>query len=169
MNGLRASQAPRFDLAYLAWNTVGSYETHEGAQAAVDQLAAAGFPIEHLDIVGSELRSIERITGRMTRGRAALAGAASGLWTGLFVGLLFSMFATGPAIATALLSGLVIGAGIGALFGLAGQRALGATGASVRYAALRTTVAARYDLVARDGFAEQARGILAPQQPWSVG
>ena len=45
-------------------------------------------------IVGTELKQVERVTGRLTYARAAMAGAASGLWMGLFVGFLLSLFST---------------------------------------------------------------------------
>src|SRR3712207_8985496 len=38
-------------------------------------------------IIGSDLRMVERVTGRLSWGRAIGAGAASGAWFGLFVGL----------------------------------------------------------------------------------
>ena len=43
-------------------------------------------------IVGTDLKQVERITGRLTTGRVALGGALSGLWLGLFVGLIFALF-----------------------------------------------------------------------------
>src|SRR5438094_8182838 len=87
---------PRLDPAYLAWNTVTSYADYAAAQRAVDRLSDDGFPVEHLDIIGSDLRLVERVTGRLTKARAAAAGAASGAWFGLLIGLLLSIFTTGP-------------------------------------------------------------------------
>src|SRR5215813_13299280 len=87
--------APRFDQASMAWNTVASYTTYEQAQAAVDKLSDERFPVENIEIVGSDLRLVEKVTGRLTRGRAAAAGAASGAWFGLFIGLLVGLFTRG--------------------------------------------------------------------------
>jgi hypothetical protein len=156
---MNAPFAPRIDPAYVAWNTVASYDSYEAAQAAVSRLSEAGFPVEHLDLIGSDVRIVERVTGRMTRGRAVAAGALSGTWTGLFVGLLLSLFATGPGIAAALLTGLVIGSATGALFGLFGSAALRG---KRDFTSARTIVASRYDLIARNGFVEQARSLLQP-------
>jgi hypothetical protein len=39
------------------------------AQHVVDYLADHDFPVQNVEIVGTELRSIERITGQLTRGR----------------------------------------------------------------------------------------------------
>ena len=68
------------------------YEKYEDAQKAVDFLSDNEFPVQNCMIVGTELKQVERITGRLTNGRVAAAGALSGLWLGLFVGLIFSMF-----------------------------------------------------------------------------
>jgi heat induced stress protein YflT len=75
---------PRLDPVSMAWNTVASYPSYEEAQAAVDRLSDERFPVENLDIVGSGLRLVERVTGRLTNARAAAAGAASSAWFGLF-------------------------------------------------------------------------------------
>lgn len=82
---------------------VGSYPTYEGAQRAVDFLSDNGFPVERTAIIGSDLRMVETVLGRLTRGRAALAGAGSGAWFGLLIGLLLSLFARGSSSALALL------------------------------------------------------------------
>ncbi|GAB2468990.1 YflT domain-containing protein [Jatrophihabitans fulvus] len=152
--------APRYDSAFLAWNTVAGYDDHDSARAAVDRLAARGFPIEHLDIVGSDVKLVERVVGKMTRGRATLAGASQGVWMGLFVGLLMSLFAGGAAVAATIVSAVLVGAGVGAAFGLAAQSALKG---KQNFATARSFVAGRYDVVARNGFAEQARQLLAQQ------
>ncbi len=54
-----------------------SYPTYEGAQRAVDFLSDSKFPVERTAIIGSDLRMVETVLGRLTRGRAALAGAGS--------------------------------------------------------------------------------------------
>ena len=43
--------------------------------------------MQNVEIVGTELKSAERVTGRLARGEVALAGAISGLWIGMFVGI----------------------------------------------------------------------------------
>src|ERR671931_2619956 len=105
---------PRLDPAYTAWNTAASYDDYTAAQRAVDQLSDDGFPVEHLDIIGSDLRLVERVTGRLTKAPAAAAGAAGGAWVGLLVGLLLGIFATGPWFGL-----LLVGALIGAVWGAA--------------------------------------------------
>ena len=61
----------RLDPISVAWNTVASFGSYEEAQKAVDQLSDDGFAVENLDIVGSDLRLVERVTGRMTKRREA--------------------------------------------------------------------------------------------------
>ena len=72
---------------------VGNYDTYLEAQRAVDFLSDQQFAVQHVSIVGSDLKMVENVLGRLTRGRAAMAGAASGAWFGLFVGILLSLFA----------------------------------------------------------------------------
>jgi uncharacterized membrane protein len=147
---------PRVDPAFTAWNTVVSYDDYASAQRAVDRLSDDGFPVEHLDIIGSDLRLVERVTGRLTKPRAAAAGAASGAWFGLLIGLLLGIFTSGSWLGL-LISGAVIGAAWGALFGFLGHAA---TRGARDFASARTLVAMRYDIVARDGYVDAARSGL---------
>src|SRR3954447_3098617 len=87
----------RLDPVSMAWNNVASFASYDEAQAVVDRLSDEGFPVESLDIVGSDLRLVERVTGRLTKGRAAGAGAASGAWFGLMIGIVVGLFTSGPA------------------------------------------------------------------------
>src|SRR5437763_15192814 len=63
---------------HAAWNTVARLDDYGSAQRAVDRLSDAGFPVEKLDIVVSDLQLVERVTERLTTSRAAAAGALSG-------------------------------------------------------------------------------------------
>ncbi|HPM52171.1 MAG TPA: hypothetical protein PK282_08050, partial [Rhodoglobus sp.] len=74
---------------------------------------------KQLSIIGNDLKTVERVTGKLTYGRAALAGAASGAWLGLFFGLLLTIF--GPVSTQSLTlvgAALIIGAGFGMIFGI---------------------------------------------------
>jgi hypothetical protein len=151
------SAATRLDPVTLAWNTIASYDSYPRAQAAVDHLSDEGFPVQYLDIVGSDLHLVERVTGRLTRRRAALAGGLSGAWLGLFAGLLLGLFTTGHGwlwlLVAGVLAGMLAGAGLGfAAHSLTrGQR---------DFASTRSLIALKYDLIARGGNAERARVIL---------
>src|ERR1700759_3225689 len=81
--------------AFAAWNTVARFDDYATAQRAVDQLSDDGFPVETLDIVGSDLHLVERVTGRLTKARAATAGDLRGAWIGLLIGILLGLFTNG--------------------------------------------------------------------------
>ncbi len=139
------------------WNRIAGYPTYEQARAAVDYLADADFPVERLDIVGSDVRMVERVTGKLTPWGTAAAGAASGAWFGLFMGLLIGMFTPGPVWLGLIAGGLVIGAIWGAIFGGVGYLAMRGRhefGSTSRH------VAGRYEVVSRGGYAARARTLL---------
>lgn len=95
---------------------VAVFNDYASAQRAVDFLSDSKFPVERTAIVGTNLRLVESVVGRMTVGRAALAGAGTGAWFGLLVGLLLGIFAVSDWWRVVLL-GIVIGAIWGAIFG----------------------------------------------------
>ena len=97
---------------------VATYETYNEAQLAVDTLAKADFPVKELSILGNDLKTVERVTGKLTWGRVALAGAASGAWLGVFFGLLFFIFSPDAAGLPFVFAAVLMGAGFGMLFGL---------------------------------------------------
>ena len=138
---------------------VGSYDSYEQAQAAVDYLADEKFAVENVTIVGSDLRMIEKVTGRLTTGRAVAAGAAGGAWWGLFVGLLLGIFSTDGAVwVGSVLAGLLIGLVFGALFGWMGYAA---TRGRRDFTSTSRIVASRYDVMCNPAHAEEARALLA--------
>jgi hypothetical protein len=96
--------------------SIARYDTYLEAQRAVDYLSDNHFPVQFVTIVGTDLRMVERVTGRLTYGRVALAGAASGAWFGLFVGLLLSLFGDGTGLTV--IPAVLIGAGFGIFFGV---------------------------------------------------
>lgn len=99
-------------------DVLGTYETYPEAQSVVDVLARREFPVKQLSIIGSDLKTVERVTGKLTYGRAAGAGAASGAWFGLFFGLILFMFSGEPGSLLFVGAALLIGAGFGMIFGI---------------------------------------------------
>jgi hypothetical protein len=137
--------------------TIASFETYAEAQSAVDALAKAEFPVKELAIVGTGLTSVERITGKLTWGRAAGAGALSGAWFGTFLGLLFFIFAPSPSSVGILLSAVLIGAGFGMIFSVVSY--------SVNrrrrdFTSVAQVLATRYSIIAEAAHVERARQIL---------
>jgi hypothetical protein len=138
---------------------VGSYTTYAEAQRAVDYLSDNEFPVENVTIVGSDLQMVERVTGRLTRGRAILGSAASGAWFGAFVGTLLGLFSDGgTSFVVLLLSGIAYGALFGAAFGFIGYAA---TGGRRDFTSNSQVVAGRYDVLCQSQQAEGARDLLA--------
>jgi hypothetical protein len=148
----------------VGYQLVASYSDYPGAQHAVDYLSDSGFAVENLRIVGHGVTTVEAITGRMTGGRAAIAGAAGGAWFGLFIGLFLGMFTVGTAWFGVLAGGLVIGAAWGAIFGFVGHWA---TQGRRDFSSISTLAAERYDVVSTPAFVSQASQLLAtmPNNP----
>ena len=145
------------DPVSAAWNTVARFDDYETAQRAVDRLSDDGFPVEKLDIVGSGVRLVERVTGRLTRGRAAGAGALSGLWMGLLVGILLGLFTSGHSFLAVAATGAALGVIWGAVFGYVAHAR---TKGQRDFSSLRQLVATHYDLIAQGGTVDRARSML---------
>ena len=137
---------------------VARYATYDQAQRAVDHLSDASFPVEYTSIVGRDLRLVEQVTGRMTKGRASLMGAASGAWFGLFIGLFIGLFTIGPVWVSLVIAGLVIGAIWGGAFGFVAQWA---TRGQRDFASASAIVAAQYEVTVADAYADRARQLLS--------
>ena len=135
--------------------------SYEEAQATVDRLSDAGFPVQRVRIVGSDLRSVEQVTGRMTNGRAALAGAGSGAWFGLLIGLLLGIFLIGPAWLALLVVGVLTGAVWGAVFGFVAHWG---TRGHRDFASTKRLVAAQYEVLVDSHYAADAAQLLSEQR-----
>lgn len=137
--------------------SLGVFDRYEDAQRAVDFLSDREFPVQDCMIVGTELRQVERVTGRLTAGRVALGGLLSGVWLGLFVGLVFALFATSS---DALLT-VVWSVGFGAVFGLVwAMIGYSLTQGRRDFTSVSQVVATRYELLTEHKLAERARDLL---------
>ena len=145
-----------FELEYP--QSVGVYDGYPQAQAAVDFLADAKFAVENLAIVGSNLRSVERVTGRRNWGTVLLTGVQSGLSTGLMVALIlwFLQPQMNPLMLLpgALLIGILIGVAFAAI-------AYAASRGKRDFNSISQTVAANYEVLCEHKVAGQARELLA--------
>lgn len=145
---------------------VASFRTYKGAADAVARLGGTGFPIEAITIVGSDLRLVEEVTGRMSLPRAAALGAISGAWFGALVAALVGIFAGSFGAFLALLLwgillGAVFGAGLGMLGYIAYDRNRGFTSD-------RLVIAGRYDLNAPIELADRLRTDVLSIRPADV-
>lgn len=143
--------------------SLGVYDDYPQAQRAVDYLSDNDFPVSNLAIVGTELRSVERVTGRLTRGRVAAAGALSGFWLGLFVGIAFALFSASGQLGF-LLTTPLLGAVFGAVYGQLGFTAL-TRGGTRDFSSVSQIVATKYEVLVEHKLAEQARELLARMPP----
>lgn len=137
---------------------IARYPTYLEAQKAVDHLSDKEFPVQHVTIVGTDLQMVERVTGRLTYSRVALAGLASGAWFGLFVGLLLSLFASEASPALPILPAIAIGAAFGILFSVISYAL---TGGKRDFTSSSQIVASSYSLLCAGEHAHQARGLLS--------
>jgi hypothetical protein len=133
--------------------TLARFDSYAGAQRLVDSLSDAGFPVERTRIVGNGVRTVENVTGRMTKGRAALYGAGTGAWAGLFIALLFAIFTIGPAWWGVLLTAVPLAAVFGALAGFIGHWA---TGGHRDFSSIHSLEAAEYEVQVDAGLHEEA-------------
>jgi len=135
---------------------VATYPDYAQAQRAVDYLSDNQFPVEKTSIVGTDLRLVETVLGRLTTARAAGAGAASGAWFGLFIGLLLGIFSDSNWFAVIFVC-LIIGAVWGAIFGAIAQAA---TGGRRDFTSRSSLQASQYGIVVEAGVADEARALL---------
>ncbi|MFP3464848.1 general stress protein [Leifsonia sp. SIMBA_070] len=146
---------------------VATFESYPEAQQAVDVLARADFPVDKVSIVGSDLKSVERVTGKLTWGRVALAGAASGAWLGLFFGLLLIIFS--PTVSLAFVfAALLLGAGFGMLWGIVSY----AVNRRRRdFTSVQQVIATSYSVLVDSDLGNRARNLLqsgGAEQPSSA-
>lgn len=132
---------------------LASFNDYLSAQQLVDRMSDGGFPVEHVQIVGEGVSTVESVTGRMTKGRAALAGAGSGAWFGLLIGLLFAIFSVGPLWIWVVLIATVIGAFWGAVFGFVAHWS---TRGQRDFSSVQSLEAQRYDVYVTEQYAADA-------------
>lgn len=142
-----------------ARTTVATYTSYADAERAVDFLSDKDFPVERMAIVGTGLKTVEQVAGRLTTGRAALAGAGQGAMIGLVFALLFGLFFT---VEEAFLGVLLYGLAAGALFGATfAAIAHAATGGRRDFASVTAMTAERYELQVDHEVSARAKQLLA--------
>lgn len=148
--------------------SLGVFEKYEDAQQAVDFLSDRSFPVENCMIVGTDLRQVERVTGRLTLGRVALAGLVTGIWMGLFVGLIFALFAPSGDAFTTVLWSMLFGAVFALVWALLGHAL---TRGQRDFTSVSQVIATRYEVLTEHKFAQQARDLLVemPGGPGTLG
>ena len=142
--------------------SVGIYSSYADAQKAVDYLADEKFEVQNLAIVGTDLKSVERVLGRRTWSTVLLGGVQSGVSTGLLVALVLLIFVPGvQSFLVLLLSSLAIGIVLGMAFAALAY----ATSRGRRdFMSVTQTVATKYEVLCEHKVAARAREMLL-QQP----
>jgi H+/Cl- antiporter ClcA len=140
-------------------DVLGTYDSYPEAQSVVDRLAKADFAVSNVSIVGNDLKTVERVTRKLSWSRAALEGALSGAWFGLFVGLLFTLFPSTQGVNGGLfIAAILIGAAAGLLFRLGGY---GFSRRSRDFDSTRQMLASNYQVLVADGQLAAAQEALA--------
>ena len=147
---------PRSGLALEFPQSLGVYDKYDQAQKSIDFLSDHDFPVENCMIVGTELKQVERVTGRLTTGRVALGGLLSGIWMGLFIGVIFSFFGTEGAVQV-ILSTIAVGALFGVIWALVGYAV---TRGHRDFSSVSQIVATRYELLVEHKHAAHGRELL---------
>jgi len=138
-------------------DVLGTYETYAEAQAVVDRLAKGDFTVADLSIIGNDLKTVERVTRKLSWNRAALEGALSGAWFGLFVGLLLTFFS--PTINWGVfIAALLIGGVAGMFFRLVSY---GISRRSRDFDSQTQVLASNYQVLVAGEHLAKARDVLA--------
>src|SRR5690606_20525955 len=137
--------------------SVGIYNSYADAQKAVDYLSDQKFEVQNLAIVGTELKSVERVLGRKTWKTVLLGGVQAGVSTGLLVGLLMLIFVPTQNILLLFLVALLIGIAINVVFQAIGY----ALSQGKRdFTSVTQTVATKYEVLCEHKVAARARELL---------
>lgn len=153
----QAIPRPGLNLEYP--KSLGLYDDYAQAQRVVDYLSDHEFAVRNLAIVGTDLKSIERVTGRLTRGKVAAAGALSGFWMGLFVGIAFALFSRQGQIGF-LFTTPFLGAVFGLVWGQLGFAAI-TRGGTRDFSSISQVIATKYEVLVEHRLAEAARALVA--------
>jgi len=137
--------------------SVAIYDTYEDAQKAVDYLADHQFPVERLAIVGTDLKSVERVTGRLTWGKVLLSGAAGGIMWGLALAVLLWIFVPGHSLFSYIIWGLLFGVIYGML-AAAVQYAM--TRGQRDFSSAKAVIATHYEVLGESDVFQKARSLL---------
>jgi hypothetical protein len=142
---------------------VASFPTYAEAQAAVNKVSESDTDIRGLAIVGNDLKLVERVMGRLTWGKVALAGLLRGLSFGIFFALAIYLLMP-ESLQSALILPL-LGAAIGILLAIVTHAM---TRRRREFSSVQQVMASRYDIVAPQATAGRAmhvigqRGAAAP-------
>lgn len=143
--------------------TVFQAGEYEAAQKVVSKLIAGEVPAKEISIVGTGVRTVERVTGRLGFGSAARSGAVNGALFGMFFGAIL-LLTTPEAPIQIFAAILFIGVAVGMLMSLI-------TFTLVRrrrdFASVTNIVADSYEVKVLPTSFAKARRVLGTERPAS--
>ncbi|MEO0023570.1 MAG: hypothetical protein RL196_11 [Actinomycetota bacterium] len=142
-------------------DVVGEFTSYLEAVQLVDNIVAGGFAANLIAIVGSDLKSVERVRGRLTYGRVAMNGALNGAWLGLFLGIIFASATSAGAFTNDVIAAAVLGAGLGMIWGVI---RMSMRGARRQFISGSIIIAASYQVVVPNGMGGKASEMAAKPQ-----
>jgi hypothetical protein len=122
----------------------------------VDLLADNDFAVQNTMIVGTDLKLMERVTGRKSWGRVLMNGVFSGMWMGLFIGLLFSLIQPQQFVLT-LVSSILMGI---VFFTIWSAISYAMSRGERDFTSMTATIPMQYELMVEHSHADKARQIL---------
>ncbi|WP_309068976.1 general stress protein [Microbacterium sp.] len=144
---------------------VASFKEYDQAQKAVSKLIAAEVPAADIAIVGTALRSVEKVTGRLGYAQAAWSGAVNGVLLGLLFAAMVVIWTPGLPIST-FAGVLLVGIALGMLFRLIAYSILRRRR---DFASVMQVSAEHYDVTVQSRSVGKARQVLgaepAPARP----
>jgi hypothetical protein len=139
---------------------LGTYPTYLEARKLVDRLAEQDFNIRTVSIVGTDLRTVERIRNRLTYPMVALRSAVQGAFFGLMIGILMTLIdPSGSGFQILYTVGL--GVAIWVIFGVIGHSMRKGRGVD----SVQQLVPTSFDVVCEFESAAQAKQLLGRSAP----
>ena len=137
--------------------TLATFTDYKQAVSYVEKMIENNFPARFVSIVGTDLKTVESIKGKLGYGRVSLSGALTGSWLGMFFGLIFGATGVGEesVLLTNVTAGVVIGAGIGMLINV------------IRFSSGQMVVAKKYEVVVPTQELELAKKAVSAAKPKS--
>lgn len=136
--------------------SLASFTDYKQAVSYVEKLIENEFPAKFVSIVGTDLKTVEMIKGKLGYGRVSMSGALTGSWLGMFFGLIFGVTGAGTeqVLINNVLAGIVIGAGLGMLLNII---RFGLTKNRRGFVSSQAVVAKKYEVVVPNTQAQLAK------------
>ena len=139
---------------------IAEFADHHAADAAVKELAAAGFPMPSLSVVGKGFHTEEKAVGFYNMGdRIKIWGSRGAFWGGLWGLFLGGLFMSVPVVGHVVVLGYLAATAVSAVEGAVMVGGLSALGAAFSSIGIPKDSVIRYEAVIKaDGFLVMAHG-----------